>query len=82
MEEELSEAGGVRLGGRCGAHPTTAGPTVPALTTVTPDAWLRPLALLLDGLRTKSAAPRLPAPALTFDQLGKVLLKLGPHRRR
>lgn len=58
------------------------GRAVPALTTVTPDAWLRPLALLLDGLRTNPAAPRLPAPALTSDQLGKVLLKLGPHRRR
>ncbi|GGR08226.1 TetR/AcrR family transcriptional regulator [Streptomyces pilosus] len=58
------------------------GRAVPALTTVAPDAWLRPLALLLDGLRTSPAAPLLPAPALTSDQLGKVLLNLGPHRRR
>ncbi|MFE1752402.1 TetR/AcrR family transcriptional regulator [Streptomyces anandii] len=58
------------------------GRAVPALTTVAPDAWLRPLALLLDGLRTGAAAPPLPTPALTPGQLGEVLLNLGPHRRR
>ncbi|MFF4491692.1 TetR/AcrR family transcriptional regulator [Streptomyces sp. NPDC001544] len=58
------------------------GRTVPALTTVAPDAWLRPLTLLLDGLRPSPAAPPLPEPALTSDQLGRVLLNLGPHVRR
>ncbi|MEE1672002.1 TetR/AcrR family transcriptional regulator [Streptomyces sp. NPDC003631] len=58
------------------------GRAVPALTTVAPDAWLRPLALLLDSLRTNPTAPPLPAPALTGDQLDKVLLNLGPHRQR
>ena len=58
------------------------GRAVPALTTVAPEAWLRPLALLLDGLRAGPATPPLPAPALTSDQLGKVLRNLGPHRRR
>ncbi|MFS4092952.1 TetR/AcrR family transcriptional regulator [Streptomyces sp. AF1A] len=58
------------------------GRAVPALTTVSRDAWLRPLALLLDGLRARPAAPPLPAPALTSAQLGKVLLNLGPHRQR
>ncbi|MEU2931153.1 TetR family transcriptional regulator [Streptomyces sp. NPDC007251] len=56
------------------------GRAAPALTTVAQDAWLRPLALLLDGLRTNPAAPPLPAPALTYDQLGKVLLNLRPHK--
>ena len=58
------------------------GRAVPALTTVTPDAWLRPLALLLDGLHARPATPALPAPALTSVQLRKVLLNLGPHRQR
>ncbi|MGV9254088.1 TetR/AcrR family transcriptional regulator [Streptomyces sp. NPDC003697] len=58
------------------------GRAVPALTTVAPDAWLRPLALLLDGLRARPAAAPLPTPALTSAQLGEVLLNLGPHRRR
>ncbi|MEW2619797.1 TetR family transcriptional regulator [Streptomyces sp. NPDC048106] len=58
------------------------GRAVPALTAVAPGAWLRPLALLLDGLRAGPAAPPLPAPALTPGQLGDVLLNLGPHRRR
>jgi AcrR family transcriptional regulator len=57
------------------------GRAVPALTTAGPDAWRRPLALLLDGLRARPAAPGLPAPALTSAQLGEVLLNLGPHRR-
>lgn len=58
------------------------GRAVPALTTTAPDAWRRPLALFLDGLRARPAAPRLPAPALTSAQLGEVLLNLGPHRQR
>lgn len=58
------------------------GRTVPALTAVAPDAWRRPLALLLDGLRARPAAPALPAPALSADQFGEVLLHLGPHRQR
>ena len=58
------------------------GRAVPALTTVAPDAWLRPLALLLDSLRTNPTASPLPASALTSDKLGEVLLNLGPHRRR
>ncbi|MEU6419453.1 TetR/AcrR family transcriptional regulator [Streptomyces spiralis] len=58
------------------------GRAVPALTTVAPDAWLRPLTLLLDALRTNPATPPLPAPPLTSHQFGKVLLNLGPHKRR
>ncbi|MER6569838.1 TetR family transcriptional regulator [Streptomyces sp. NPDC001093] len=58
------------------------GRAVPALTTVAPEAWHRPLALLLDGLRASPSVHPLPAPALTSDQLGNVLLNLGPHRRR
>ncbi|MEU1470565.1 TetR family transcriptional regulator [Streptomyces sp. NPDC005761] len=55
------------------------GRAVPALTAATtPDAWHRPLALLLDGLRP--APVPLPAPALTTVQLGDVLRELGPHR--
>lgn len=55
------------------------GRAVPALTTVVaPDAWRRPLALLLDGLRRP--APPLPAAALDAGQLGAVLAELGPHR--
>ncbi|MCY0950630.1 TetR/AcrR family transcriptional regulator [Streptomyces sp. H27-S2] len=55
------------------------GRAVPALTTATtPDAWHRPLALLLDGLRPAPAP--LPGPALTTAQLGDVLRELGPHR--
>lgn len=57
------------------------GRAVPALATaVTPEAWHRPLALLLDGLRASAAAAPLPSPALTADQLGDVLQGLGPHR--
>ncbi|WP_327176062.1 TetR/AcrR family transcriptional regulator [Streptomyces sp. NBC_01335] len=58
------------------------GRAVPALTAAAPDAWLRPLALLLDGLRAGPAADALPAQALTPDQLGTVLLNLGPGKRR
>ncbi|MFD3503547.1 TetR/AcrR family transcriptional regulator [Streptomyces sp. NPDC058678] len=58
------------------------GRAVPALTTATtPDAWRRPLALLLAGLQASpTASPRLPGPPLTADQLGDVLQELGPHR--
>ncbi|UUU23632.1 TetR/AcrR family transcriptional regulator [Streptomyces sp. DSM 40750] len=61
------------------------GRAVPALTAATaPDAWRRPLALLLDSLRPPrpTAAPPqpLPGPALTDAQLGDVLEALGPHR--
>ncbi|MEU8587369.1 helix-turn-helix domain-containing protein [Streptomyces sp. NPDC048664] len=56
------------------------GRVVPALGTVAPDAWTRPLALLLDGFRAHPAVPSLPAPSLTSTQLGDVLVELGPHR--
>jgi AcrR family transcriptional regulator len=59
------------------------GRAVPALTAATaPDAWQRPLALLLDGLRatTPPEPAPLPGPALTATQLGDVLRELGPHR--
>ncbi|MCM2410559.1 TetR/AcrR family transcriptional regulator [Streptomyces sp. RKAG290] len=58
------------------------GRAVPALTSITSDAWLRPLTLLMDGLRARPATPPLPTPALTSAQLHEVLLNLGPHRRR
>ncbi|WP_395573067.1 TetR/AcrR family transcriptional regulator [Streptomyces sp. BK79] len=59
------------------------GRAVPALTAATvPDAWRRPLALLLAGLRAAPASEPLPAPALTADGLGDVLRELGPHRTR
>lgn len=59
------------------------GRAVPALTAATaPDAWRRPLALLLAGLRPAPAAPPLPAPALTAAELGDALRELGPHRTR
>lgn len=54
------------------------GRVVPASAAVSPDAWRRYLALLLDGLRAPAAQP-LPAPALTPDQLGRVLHDLGSH---
>ncbi|MFD8301684.1 TetR/AcrR family transcriptional regulator [Streptomyces sp. NPDC059690] len=55
------------------------GRAVPALTTATTaDAWRRPLALLLDGLRPAPAP--LPATALTDVQLAEVLGEMGPHR--
>lgn len=60
------------------------GRAVPALTAATaattPDAWRRPLALFLDGLRAAPGAPELPGPALTAAGLGDVLTQLGPHR--
>ncbi|MFF0680418.1 TetR/AcrR family transcriptional regulator [Streptomyces tendae] len=74
------------------------GRAVPALTAATasptevaapgaaaaapPDAWRRPLALFLAGLRTVPVAGALPAPALTAAELGEVLRELGPHRTR
>ncbi|MFJ9904473.1 TetR/AcrR family transcriptional regulator [Streptomyces sp. NPDC101152] len=55
------------------------GRAVPALTAVTaPDAWRRPVALLLDGLRPAPAP--LPGAALDAGQLADVLRELGPHR--
>lgn len=57
------------------------GRAVPALTTATtPDAWRRPLALLLAGLRPEATPAPLPGTALTPAQLGDVLQELGPHR--
>ncbi|MFF7388640.1 TetR/AcrR family transcriptional regulator [Streptomyces scabiei] len=62
------------------------GRAVPALTAVTtPDAWRRPLTLLLDGLRPPGPtdtrpSPTLPEPALDAAQLADVLAELGPHR--
>lgn len=54
------------------------GRAIPALTTATaPDAWRRPLALFLDGLRAAPTAPPLPGAALTADQLGGALQELG-----
>ncbi|MFJ5553508.1 TetR/AcrR family transcriptional regulator [Streptomyces sp. NPDC093225] len=58
------------------------GRTVPALTALAPDAWRRPLALLLDGLRARPGADPLPAPALTPEDLTTVLRDLGPHQVR
>jgi AcrR family transcriptional regulator len=57
------------------------GRAVPALTAVVaPDAWRRPLALLLAGLRPAPDRGELPEPALTTAQLADVLQELGPHR--
>ncbi len=57
------------------------GRAVPALTAAAaPESWRRPLTLLLDGLRAADAAPPLPDPALTPEQLGSVLGELGPQR--
>ncbi|WP_329176521.1 TetR/AcrR family transcriptional regulator [Streptomyces sp. NBC_01477] len=58
----------------------TLGRAVPALTATAADAWRRPLALLLDGLRASPTAARLPEPRLTPAQLGEVLGRLGGHR--
>ncbi|MFJ2607859.1 TetR/AcrR family transcriptional regulator [Streptomyces sp. NPDC087425] len=57
------------------------GRTVPALASVAAEAWRRPLALLLGGLRTEPLT-HLPAAPLTPAQLGDVLLDLGPHAAR
>ncbi|MFJ4200856.1 TetR/AcrR family transcriptional regulator [Streptomyces sviceus] len=57
------------------------GRAVPSLATAAgPEAWRRPLALLLDGLRASPGIAPLPSPALTADELGDVLQGLGPHR--
>ncbi|MFF7639892.1 TetR family transcriptional regulator [Streptomyces canus] len=57
------------------------GRAVPSLATAAgPEAWRRPLALLLDGLRASPAVAPLPSPALTADELGDALQGLGPHR--
>lgn len=57
------------------------GRTVPALTeTAGPDAWRRPLALLLDGFRSSPGHHALPSPTLRPEQLADVLHRLGPHR--
>ncbi|WP_369231586.1 TetR/AcrR family transcriptional regulator [Streptomyces sp. R21] len=56
------------------------GRTVPALTVTGPDAWRRPLALFLDGLRHSPGLSKLPEPPLTADRLGTVLRELGPHQ--
>ncbi|MGC0342814.1 TetR/AcrR family transcriptional regulator [Streptomyces sp. SLBN-8D4] len=57
------------------------GRAVPSLATAAgPEAWRRPLALLLDGLRASPAVAPLPSPALTSEELGEVLQGLGPHR--
>ncbi|MFD6190275.1 TetR/AcrR family transcriptional regulator [Streptomyces sp. NPDC060275] len=61
---------------------TAAGPGSAATAVPAPDAWRRPLALFLGGLRTAPAAGALPAPALTAAELGEVLRELGPHRTR
>lgn len=56
------------------------GRTVPALTSAAgPDAWRRPLALLLDGLRATPATDALPSPTLTATQLNDALQGLGPQ---
>ena len=57
------------------------GRAVPSLADVAPGAWRRHLALLLDGFRAEATRP-LPAPPLTLDELGRVLLDLGPHAAR
>ena len=63
-------------------HFAALGRAVPALASVSPDAWRRQLRLLLDGLRVPAPAAPLPAPPLTSGQLGAVLQDLGPHRAR
>ncbi|MFF5303013.1 TetR/AcrR family transcriptional regulator [Streptomyces sp. NPDC013161] len=56
------------------------GRTVPSLTAAAgSDAWRRPLALLLDGLRAAPATTPLPSPALTAAQLNDALQGLGPR---
>ncbi|MGX1029288.1 TetR/AcrR family transcriptional regulator [Streptomyces sp. SAI-097] len=61
---------------------TDATATDATATGGAPDAWRRPLALFLAGLRTAPAAGPLPAPALTAAELAEVLRELGPHRTR
>ncbi|WP_411978629.1 TetR/AcrR family transcriptional regulator [Streptomyces sp. N50] len=56
------------------------GRTVPSLTAAAgPDAWRRPLTLLLDGLHAAPATTPLPSPALTATQLNDALQGLGPR---
>ncbi|MFD5236437.1 TetR/AcrR family transcriptional regulator [Streptomyces tendae] len=60
----------------------TEGAAPGAAAAAPPDAWRRPLALFLAGLRTAPVAGPLPVPALTAAELGEVLRELGPHRTR
>ncbi|WP_282087309.1 TetR/AcrR family transcriptional regulator [Streptomyces tendae] len=62
--------------------PPTDGAAPGAAAAAPPDAWRRPLALFLAGLRATPGAGVLPAPALTAAELGEVLRELGPHRTR
>ncbi|MCQ4208666.1 TetR/AcrR family transcriptional regulator [Streptomyces longispororuber] len=56
------------------------GRAVPALTAAAaPDAWRRPLALLLAGLRAAPDLEPLPDPALDAGRLQAVLGELGPN---
>jgi AcrR family transcriptional regulator len=52
------------------------GRVVPALAAVDPAGWRRPLALLLDGVRSQAARP-LPARPLTDRQFAAVLAGFG-----
>ena len=57
------------------------GRAIPALTTATtPEAWRRPLSLLLAGLHPTPPTQPLPTPPLTPAQLAEALQELGPHR--
>ncbi|MFF7114046.1 TetR/AcrR family transcriptional regulator [Streptomyces albogriseolus] len=60
------------------------GRAVPPLAVAAgPDAWRRPLALFLEGLRGPGREPRpLPGRPLDEEELGRVLGEMGPHRAR
>ncbi|MFF0810573.1 TetR/AcrR family transcriptional regulator [Streptomyces albogriseolus] len=60
------------------------GRAVPPLAVAAgPDAWRRPLALFLEGLRGPGREPRpLPGRPLDEEELGQVLGEMGPHRAR
>ncbi|MEU0771895.1 TetR/AcrR family transcriptional regulator [Streptomyces albogriseolus] len=60
------------------------GRAVPPLAIAAgPDAWRRPLALFLEGLRGPGREPRpLPGRPLDEEELGRVLGEMGPHRAR
>ncbi|MEU5461079.1 TetR/AcrR family transcriptional regulator [Streptomyces althioticus] len=60
------------------------GRAVPPLAVAAgPDAWRRPLALFLEGLRGPAREPRpLPGRPLDEEVLGQVLGEMGPHRAR
>ncbi len=60
------------------------GRAVPPLAVAAgPDAWRRPLALFLEGLRDPAHEPRpLPGRPLDEEELGQVLGEMGPHRAR